>query len=296
MDYPKSLSKLLITERDLRSASRKRHDFSNKYSNGKVLIIGGSSFYYGAPVLTLDSAYNSLAALRVGAGYVKAFVPSAILQTARTLSPNTIIQELGKDRIIFNNTIKDEIEKADVIIIGMGLGPKSKPTAKKIIEYALSKSKKIIADADAIDAVKDLKITERGSVIITPHEGEFYRFSAVKPSNDLISRVKVTADIAKKHNLIAVLKGHNTIITDGSQTKINRAKSAALATMGTGDVLSGIIGGYAAIGNGLFESAVAGVYLHSVLGEILYKEKGNHIIATDIIERISGTLKKFDKV
>ncbi len=287
------MTRITISDNDLRKAARKRSLNSNKYSNGRILVIGGSSFYYGAPVLALDSAYQSLAALRAGAGYVKAFVPEKILQTARSLSPNTIIGELGKDRIIFNDTIKVEIEKADVLVIGMGIGPNSAAPARRIIEHALRHSKKVIADADAIGIVRDIKIHGQGNVLITPHEGEFAGFAGTKPPDGLGSRVDAVRLAAKKHNLAIVLKGHNTIVTDGKMVRINTAKSAALATMGTGDVLSGIIAGYAAIGNDLFSSAVAAVYLHSRIGDILYKEKGNHIIATDLIERIPQFLRKY---
>lgn len=282
-----------ISDNDLRKAAMKRSPNSNKYSNGRILLIGGSSFYYGAPVLALDSAYQSLAALRVGAGYVKAFVPEKILQTARSLSPNTIIAQLGKDRIIFNDAIKEEIDKADVLVIGMGIGTKSAAPACRIIKYAISRSKKVIADADAIGIMKDIKIQGQGDALITPHEGEFERFTGAKPPEELGRRVDAVRAAAKKHNLKIVLKGHHTIVTDGKSVRINVAKSAALATMGTGDVLSGIIAGYAAIGNGMFVSAVAGVYLHSRIGDILYKEKGNHIIATDVIEKIPLLLRKY---
>jgi ADP-dependent NAD(P)H-hydrate dehydratase / NAD(P)H-hydrate epimerase len=126
MGYLGQLPKFNINDDDLRLASRQRDELSNKYSNGRILIIGGSSSYYGAPVLALDSAYQSLAALRVGSGYVKAYVPKSILQSARSLSPNTIIEPLGDKSILFNQEIKEEVEKADVILLGMGLGAKSR--------------------------------------------------------------------------------------------------------------------------------------------------------------------------
>lgn len=271
----------------------KRGLFSNKYSNGRILVIGGNSSYYGAPVLALNSAYQCLAALRTGAGYAKAFVPASILDTARSLSPNTIIQPLGRKEIEFNSTIKAEIQKADVIIIGMGTGQGSSKASEKTISYAIEMGKKVIADADAIYQVRKLKVKARDRLAITPHDGEFYRLTGTRPSQkDLKQRTETAVSAARKYNCIVVLKGHYTIITDGKRTRVNRAKTAALATMGTGDVLSGIIGGFAATRNDLFEAAAAGVYLHSRIGDILYKEKGNHIIATDLIERIPQMLKK----
>ena len=92
-----------------------------------------------------------------------------------------------------------------------------------------------------------------------------------------------------------LLKGHETVVTDGKRTKIIRAKSSALAVMGTGDVLSGMIGAYAAKNNDLFVAGVAGAYLHAMIGDALYKEKGNHILASDVVDGIPKILKKFDK-
>ncbi len=297
MEKTGKFAKYVIHKSDLKNALGRRDLFSNKYSSGRVLIIGGSSSYYGAPVLALNSAYQSLASLRAGAGYVKALVPQSILSTARSLSPNTVIEGLGKKTIVFNKKAKDEIEKASIVIIGMGLGSKSAATAKKIIEHALKKEKKLIVDADAIPAIKNIRIKKAGSLIITPHDGEFFRLTGKKLKlRDMESRIKESVKAANRYNAIIVLKGHSTIVTDGKRIKINNAKTAALATMGTGDVLSGIIGGYAAKGADLFSAAVAGVYFHSRIGDILYKKKGNHIIATDIIDALPNILKGYGDI
>ena len=281
------------TQKELKLASKKRSLFSNKYSNGRLLIIGGSSSFYGAPILSFGAAYQSLAALRVGSGYTMAFVPQKILETARSLSPNTIIRGLGKDTIVFNADLKRAIGNADVVLIGMGIGHKAVAQAKRIIEYSLSRSKKVIADADAIEAVKLIRVKKPWQLLITPHDGEFYRLTGKKVgSKKLKARIASAKSAARKMNALIVLKGHQTIITDGTKVKLSNAKTAVLATMGTGDVLSGIIAGYAAIGNDLFRAAAAGVYLHSKIGDMLYKEKGNHIIATDVIAKIPEALKR----
>ena len=85
-------------------------------------------------------------------------------------------------------------------------------------------------------------------------------------------------------------------MTDGKVAKIVESESATLATMGTGDVLSGIIGGYAAAGATAFEAAVAGAYLNSRIGDLLAMEKGNHILASDIVDKIPRLIKDFDEV
>jgi NAD(P)H-hydrate epimerase len=95
---------------------------------------------------------------------------------------------------------------------------------------------------------------------------------------------------------VVVLKGHITIITNGDLLKINEAKTPALATMGTGDILSGIIGAYCTMHKDPFECSTAGVYIHSNIGDKLYEAKGNHIIAQDIIDMIPEFLKDFDVI
>ena len=108
-------------------------------------------------------------------------------------------------------------------------------------------------------------------------------------------RIGEAESLARKKGIVVVLKGHISIVTDGKKTKICRPKSAALATMGSGDVLSGIICGYAAQGAAPFEAACAGVYLHAMIGDRLAKRMGMHIIASDVVEAIPLAIKEFDK-
>ncbi len=284
-------TRLLTNPEDLKRVMKAREVFSNKYSNGRLLIIGGSHEYYGAPVIAFSAGRQSLAALRAGAGYAKAFVPNSILATARTLSPNTIIEGLGKNDIVFEKSLKVEIEKADAIVIGMGMSRKSLTTIAKIISYAIERGKKVVADAEAIEAIKLVRNRDPKNLVITPHDGEFQRLAGLKvPIRDAKGRIKMAKEASKKYRSTVVLKGHYTIITDGTRAKLNVPKTAALATMGTGDVLSGMIGGYAAAGAGLFEASVAAVYLHSKIGDILRNKLRYHIIATDIIDILNNIL------
>lgn len=280
---------------DLKRAMVRRDAFANKNSSGRVLVIGGSSGFHGAPVLASNATYNTLAALRSGAGYARTYVPEKILRSARALSPNVIVNALGKDSVIFNDEIKQEIVKANAIVVGPGIGRKvgALSAATKIIGFGLQRQKKVVADADAIIALRSMKGRLCKNLVATPHEGEFYRMTGMKvsPAN-LKERIAKAVKAARLFNINLLLKGHYTIITDGIRVKVVRSKSSALATMGTGDVLSGIIGGYAATGAGLFEAAVAGAYLHSRIGDDLYGEYGNHIIATDVIERLPKVLKR----
>jgi NAD(P)H-hydrate epimerase len=287
--------------RDLRSASKPVDPFSDKRARGRALIIGGSSRYHGAPVLASTSAYNLLASLRVGAGYSKLYVPRSILNPVRSLSPNTIVGALGRNNITCNMEILHEIEMADAVAIGMGIGKtgSAMSASAKIIGHAIDCRKTVVVDADAI---RSLPRFAKGHaldrcVIATPHDAEFYAMTGMRlPERDLSYRASISAEYARRLNIIIVLKGHRTVVTDGDTTMVNISKSHALATMGTGDVLSGIICGYAAAGATPIEAAAAGVYLHSRIGDMLSKINGDHIIAKDVVDAIPECIRAFDRV
>jgi len=283
---------------DLLKAAPKRSLESTKRDNGRVLIIAGSVEFHGAPVLAATAAQSTLATLRVGAGYAVLYMPNTVKAIAQKISPNLIVRGFGNKNIGEGQfeDIKKEIEKADAVAIGMGIGraPETLEMAKKIIIYARAKGKKTVVDADAIYALN--KTTKLGSsIIVTPNDHEFEFLNGKATGKEIEERAKQAVDLAEKISANIVLKGHISIITNGSIVKLNKAETAALATMGTGDVLSGIIAGYAATGASAFDSAVAGVYLHAHIGDSIAKIKGNHILASDIVEQIPYFIKQYDK-
>jgi len=288
---------------DLYLASKPISIYASKRERGMLVIIGGSKVYHGAPIHALLSA-SSIAALRTGAGYTILYVPNAILDVVRKLSQNQIVRPAGEDYISFTDGLKRAIDKAEAIAIGMGITKEkeAQDACQKIVNYALSNGKRVIADADAISAITDMlgaKRIDTTNLLITPHGSEFYQFSGLKlrhEDSNIFDRIEAAKKIAKEKGINILLKGHNTIITNGEKIKINRSNTPNLSTMGTGDVLSGIIGAFAAMGNDLFEAAAAGAYLHSKAGEVLAMEKGNHIIASDLIDKIPKIMSEFDKV
>ncbi|MEM0146836.1 MAG: NAD(P)H-hydrate dehydratase [Candidatus Micrarchaeaceae archaeon] len=283
---------------ELQKAATPRRKAGNKYSNGRILIVSGNAEYSGAPSLAADAAYNTLASLRIGSGYAVLLVPERIKDIARQTSPNLIVKSMGISRIGEGSAdlAYAELEKADAIAIGPGIGKDADTldVAAKIIRKAMSLKKKVVIDADAIDAVSMLGVLN-SNIAITPHDGEFESLYGIKPGEKLKERASAAIMLAKKLNANVVLKGHTTIITNGHFLRINEAKTSALATMGSGDVLTGIIAGYAATGTDIFDACAAGVYLHSHIGDSLAMEKGLHILATDVVERIPYIMKSFDK-
>ena len=279
-------------------ATAERRVGVEKRENGRALIIGGSSGYHGAPSLASGAALNVISALRVGSGYVIAEVPDSILNLVRAVSPNLIARSCGSERISFTEEIKSEIRKADVIALGMGIGrdDDSMLNASMIIQYASSLGKNLIVDADAIHALKHVRAKLTKSILITPHHREFLALTGKDTSKmGLKERIKVVMAEAERLNINILLKGHETIISNGKLLKVNISESSALATMGTGDVLSGIISGYLSKRDDPFNAAAAGAYLHSRIGDMLAASKGTHIIAMDVVESIPKVIRDFDK-
>lgn len=285
---------------DLRLAARPRRVDGSKRDNGSVLIIGGSAEYHGAPILSARAVASALAALRIGTGYAVLCVPEAIAPFARRLSPNIIVKEVGGRRIGRGalRKLEKNIGRADAIAIGMGMGREEETldAVKEIAEYSIDNGKKLVLDADSAYAVKRMKWKLGGNCILTPQDTEFQEMAGISLKNKgMQERIQGARELARRLGTNVLLKGHQTVITNGKETVINRTKSSALATMGTGDILSGMIAGYAAAGSDLFSAGVAGAYLHGRVGDMLNKQKGNHILALDMVDAIPRVIKQFDR-
>jgi NAD(P)H-hydrate epimerase len=108
-------------------------------------------------------------------------------------------------------------------------------------------------------------------------------------------RVPVCVEFAKKNSCVLLMKGHDTVITDGDRVRVNNTGNPGMATAGAGDVLSGIIGAFLAQGADPFFAAVAGAYVHGLAGDRAHMEKGCHLVASDLIDVLPVVLKKYDR-
>jgi hydroxyethylthiazole kinase-like uncharacterized protein yjeF len=290
----------IANQRDLYMASTPRGKYSSKGSNGRLLVIGGSERFHGAPALASGAAYEVLAALRIGVGYVVEFVPKGVLGATRSVSPDIIVEPLAGNNLGPRDAARliRELKRSDCLVMGPGLG-KGESTLKttvKLIEYIKRTGKRAVIDADALYALKKYPRKLGNNFIITPNKEEFKLFYKVAlKDTDTAGRISAAMMVAADFNANVVLKGHQTIVTDGKRVKVIKAKSSALAVMGSGDVLAGIIGGFATKNSDLFIAAVAGAHLHTTIGDILYKKKGNHILASDVVAYIPKILKRFDR-
>jgi NAD(P)H-hydrate epimerase len=191
--------------------------------------------------------------------------------------------------------LAEVVKFSDAVVLGPGIGRSlgTKEAVPAIVEMIARHQKPILIDADAIRAVSESKRLLHDAVL-TPHAGEFRAISGFDVPPGLGERVRLCENFAKQYSCIVLLKGHNTIVSDGHRVKVNRTGNPGMAVGGTGDVLSGIIGAFLAQGADAFSSAVAGAYIHGLSGDMVRKHKGFHMVASDLIKALPSVLRGYD--
>ena len=272
-----------------------RNQASHKGDYGRIGVLGGSSGMAGSVFM------SSMSSLRTGAGLSYIIAPKSISDILQIKATEQIIKEIECDNFYFDkkviNQILESIKKLDVIIIGPGMG-KGKYLNKLIDEVLKNIDMPVVIDADGLNAVsKDLSILKSGkSIILTPHLGEFSRLTNLSIGQINDNRLSIAKEFAKDNEIILVLKSENTIVTDGNNYYINKIGNAGMATAGSGDVLTGIIG---TLTHRLdsYNAAKLGLYLHSLAGDIANRYLGEDaLIATDIIKFLPIAIKKLRKL
>jgi hydroxyethylthiazole kinase-like uncharacterized protein yjeF len=151
----------------------------------------------------------------------------------------------------------------------------------------------MLIDADALKSISIIKKgISNGFVVITPHAGEFEAVSGTSPSRDMKKRIEQVRDFASKAGLIALLKGHVDVISDGIRLKLNNTGNPGMTVGGTGDVLSGIIAGLMAQGVDAYRAAVAGAFVNGAAGDFAAEKYGFHLTPTDLLEYIPKLLSE----
>lgn len=283
-------AELFVGPGDVRSIVSPRNPLAKKGDFGRVLVIGGSYRYSGAPVLT------GLAALRTGADIVIIATPSIVANTIRAFSPNLIVYSLKGECLNTGHIdiLLKFLEKIDVVAIGPGLGLEDE-TKNAVIEFLSRTSKPAVIDADALKALSGkINIVSGKEVVLTPHAGEFRIVTGISVGDDWRQRMKYVEDIARKYNITILLKGHYDIISNGKNTKVNRTGTPAMTVGGTGDVLTGITATLLAQSNNPFRSACAAAFINGLAGMLAEEKMGPHIVATDVIDNIPHAFKSID--
>jgi len=265
---------------------------SRKGDNGKVLVLGGSYFYHGAPIL------SSLAALRCGTDLVYTCVPKINVQATRAISPNLIVLPLVDSKLTRGavhkllGVIPKELDSAT---IGMGLAIQDIEALKLLVTSLLNKDVRLSLDASAL--VHDiLPMIKNKKVIVTPHAGEFKRLFGELPLDSKKERILTVEKHAKENGLTILLKGPTDIVSDGQKTYLNVKNTPAMTVGGTGDVLSGVVAAMLSKNRDPLESAAAAVFINGKAGMLAQRKHGLHIVATDLLEFISDAMKPFDRI
>ncbi|WP_455279013.1 NAD(P)H-hydrate dehydratase [[Eubacterium] cellulosolvens] len=269
---------------DVETCLRERSPYSKKGDFGRLLVIGGSEVYTGAPALV------GLAALRAGADLVYIAAPEKTAEAISTISPNLITIKMSGRHFNQSNLAELEsiIRKADAVALGpgMGLHKESSRATRSIIERLQELKKPTLIDADALKFLTTSIGKMDFPAILTPHTGEFESLTSRKVSNELENRILEVKKFAKQTNAIVLLKGRVDTISDGSRVRLNLTGNPGMTVGGTGDILSGIISSLMAQGCDPFESAIAGAFINGAAGDFAYEKKGFHLLSTDLLEEI----------
>jgi len=266
---------------------------AHKGTFGMVIVVGGCATMIGAPALCAS------AALRAGAGLVKLAVPQAVLATAIGIEP-------GATGVILNQEVgvtMDRLDEADpqrraVLAVGPGMGQGN--ASKELVGRLLEGDRSIVLDADGLNLLASMgcpQFQPEPQWVLTPHPGEFLRLAKsagiTADPKDAGSRVEAAAGLAQAYRAVVVLKGHQTVVTDGQRVYVNPSGNPALATAGSGDVLTGLISGLMAQGVTRVEAAVLGVYLHGLAGDrwaVRHGESG--LTARDLADELPDTFEQ----
>jgi NAD(P)H-hydrate epimerase len=269
----------------------RRGGASTKFVSGHVLVAGGSLGLTGAPAMA------ARAAMRAGAGYVTAFVPAGLQQIlASGATPELMTRGLPEaDGALADAGVEQVLEataRGGALALGPGLG-REDPAVGFARRLARAARVPMVIDADGLNAHAGRlqELTSRSApTVLTPHAGELGRLLELDSAEVESERLRYVREAARRAQAIVVLKGDDTLIAEpGGQVAVSRGGSPALATAGTGDVLTGVIAALLAQGLEPFMAAAAGVLLHARAGRLAAIAVGaaESVIASDVIEALA---------
>lgn len=293
-DYAIAICKLSEEENKtgVDSMLPQRIDDSNKYTYGKILIIGGSKGMSGSVFLASE------AALRAGAGIVYTLVPECLTEILENKTTEQIVISLNDDGDKeFGNFKREDllniIQNKSVIAIGPGMGHSEH--VKEILEIVLYNfDGPIVIDADAIDIIADNHELIRENIYLTPHAMEFSRLSGYTLNEINYDREGFVHNFIDRYDVNLLLKGKNSIIANKEQFYINETGNNGMSTSGSGDVLTGIISAFLARENS-FDMFKLACFVHGLSGDLAAKRYGKtSLIARDIINFLPYAIGELD--
>ncbi len=273
---------------------RERDSESHKGDNGRLMIIGGSDEFTGAPVL------STRAALRMGVDTVRTVIPESIRDVVAGYSENFLITKVKGKYLTpksLNQIYELALRRHETVVMGMGISNKQE-VWKFVREFVKKIGNKIqlVLDADGLRAFRGHnEILYNTHAILTPHRAELRYLLGEDVPKDKQELVTFLEERAKKLQCTIVLKGKVDIITNGYRTFLNYTGHPGMTVGGTGDVLAGIIASVTCfVKNPLFAAAI-GTYIMGRAGERSADRYGNSLLATDIINEIPNILTRMEE-
>ena len=265
-----------------------RPENAHKGDFGKILLLCGSRGYTGAPALA------AMGALRSGAGLVYLAVPESIYEIEAVKLTEPVIHPLpdegGTYSILAVEDILSMLEGKDAVLLGPGMG-QSDGTLAVTMAVLQNYTGPIVLDADGINVMREHKdiLRDRTSpTILTPHDGEFQRIGGILTDDRIASAVQLAKDL----NVIMLLKGHQTVITDGNQCYLNTTGNPGMSTGGTGDVLAGIIASLLGQRIAPLEAAACAAWLHGAAGDACAQQIGQYgMLPSDMLHVLPRLMK-----
>nr|WP_309760656.1 NAD(P)H-hydrate dehydratase [Flavobacterium sp.] len=261
---------------------------THKGIQGHALLIGGSYGKIGAMSL------SSKACLKTGCGLVTVFIPKCGYTILQTAIPEVMVLTDVNEEIISNITFEIEPQ---AIGIGPGLG-QAVETQNALYQFLKTTKAPLVIDADALNILsknKEWFSLVLPKTILTPHPKELERLIGKWDSEE--EKRSKAISFSKQHQLIIIMKGAPTQIIDGETVYENTTGNAALATAGTGDVLTGMITSLLAQSYEPISAAIVGVYLHGITADIaLHKTGYQSFIASDVISNIGKAFLSIEKL
>jgi NAD(P)H-hydrate epimerase len=289
-------AEIIVGPGDVRHAVKPRMKHFHKGDFGKILVIGGSDQYSGAPYL------SALAALRAGAGLTIIAAPSSVSGVIRKFSPTLIVRELpGKVFSLEAMPIVDELLGwASSVVIGPGLGVSE--SIKKAFGEALRRiaDRRIpmVIDADGLKLLAENKaIVKDTNMVLTPHLGEFKVLTniSISKTEKLDSILGIVLKEARNLGVTLLVKVANglAVISDGKRVKVNFTGNTGMAKGGVGDVLSGITGAFLSWTQSALSAGAAAAFVSGKAGDVAFSKVGDSLTPMDMIESIPEVMKPF---
>ena len=265
-----------------------RKPWAHKGDFGRIFLLCGSRGYTGAAALA------AMGALRSGGGLVYLGVPESIYAIEAVKLTEPIVFPLPDEDGKLSGAAAEEIRhllpKMDAVLIGPGLG-RSKGTLAVLKTVLREFDGPVVIDADGINLLAEHKYLLRGRTaptVLTPHDGEFIRLAGELGSD----RSAAAGELARELGGIVVLKGHETLITDGETCYRNRTGNPGMAVGGSGDVLAGIVVSLLGQGIAPIEAAAVAAWLHGAAGDRCAEKIGQYgMLPTDLLEVLPRLMK-----